>query len=113
MIMHLKHRTGKVMQVRTLSGYVLPRLPTNASADVVTPVPAADQRSETPNPVAYPRKVESSEELVLAREKQRYSYTKINQDGSKTSQALQTYFDIQTQDEQERSQALLGVDIHA
>lgn len=110
----MKLRTGTGMQVRALSGYVLPRLPTNASAGVVTPVSASEQRAQlsTP-PVPDPRKVESSEQVILARQNQRYSYTNINVGGSKTSQALQTYFDIQTQDEQERSQALLGVDIHA
>ncbi|MCK4743271.1 MAG: hypothetical protein KAT25_05585 [Sulfuriflexus sp.] len=101
------------MQVRSLSGFVLPRLPTNASADVVTPVPSSEQRAQPSSPIPYPRKVTSNEQVILARQNQGYSYTKIEANGSKASQALQTYFDIQTQDERERSQALLGVDIHA
>ena len=105
------------MQVRTFPGLVLPRLPINASARVVAPVPALDERSEPAaalsTSVNRQRKTASNELAILARQNQGYSYTKINADGSKASQALQTYFDIQTQDEQERSQALLGIDVHA
>ena len=101
------------MQVRTLPGLVLPRLPSNASAGVVTPVAAQDEPAQPATAVPRQRKTVSNELVMLSRQNQRYSYTKINADDSKTSQALQTYFDIQTQDEQERSQALLGIDVHA
>jgi len=102
------------MQVRTLPGLVLPQLPTHTSARTVEPVAAqSDEGSRTALPAPQPRRTVSNEELTLARENQRYSYSKLNADGSKTTQALQTYFDIQTQEEQERSQTLLGIDIHA
>jgi len=101
------------MQVRSLSGLIPPQLPTNTSTRVVTPVPAEDERSQPAALIPRTPQTVSNEQLIQARQNQRYSYTQINADGSKTSQALQTYFDIQTQDEQERSQALLGIDLHA
>ena len=99
------------MQVRSLPGLIPPQLPTSTSARAVNPVPAQDERSQPSAEVPLQRKTISDEQLIVARQNQRYSYTKIEADGSKTSQALQTYFDIQTQDDQERSQALLGIDI--
>jgi len=99
------------MQVRSLPGLIPPQLPTNASARAVNPVPAQDERSQPATELPRQRKTISDEQLIVARQNQRYSYTKIEADGSKASQAVQTYFDIQTQDEQERSQALLGIDL--
>lgn len=99
------------MQVRSLPGLIPPQLPTSTSAHVVNPVPAQDERSQPSAAVPRQRKTISDEQLIVARQNQRYSYTKIEADGSKASQAVQTYFDIQTQDEQERSQALLGIDL--
>ena len=101
------------MQVRSLSGLIPPQLPTSGSARAVNPVPAQDERSQPSASVPLQRKTISDEQLIVARQNQRYSYTKIEADGSKASQAVQTYFDIQTQDEQERSQALLGIDLQA
>ena len=103
------------MQVRSLPGLIPPRLPSSTPARTVAPVPAQDERSQpaAPIPVSSNRQraTENNELVILSRQNQRYSYTKINADGSKSSQATQTYYDIQTQDEQERSQALLGIDI--
>jgi len=101
------------MQVRSLAGLIPPQLPTNARTRAVAPAPAQDERSQPAVLVPSQPQTLSNEQLIQARQNQRYSYTQINADGSKTSQALQTYFDIQTQDEQERSQALLGIDVHA
>ena len=99
------------MQVRSLPGLIPPQLPTSTSTRAVNPVPAEDERSQPTALVPRQRKTISDEQLIVARQNQRYSYTKIEADGSKASQAVQTYFDIQTQDEQERSQALLGIDL--
>jgi len=99
------------MQVRSLPGLIPPQLPNHTSPRAVNPVPAQDERSQ--RAVSVPRQNSSVNEaqLIVSRQNQRYSYTPINADGSKAAQALQTYFDIQTQDEREGSQALLGVDI--
>ena len=99
------------MQVRSLSGLPPPQLPTSTSARVVNPAPAQDERSQPSAPVPRQRETIGDVQLIVARQNQRYSYTKIEADGSKASQAVQTYFDIQTQDKQERSQALLGIDL--
>ena len=111
--MGISNRTGTGMQVRSLPGLIPPQLPTNTSTRAVTPVPAQDERSQPSALISRQHQAVSDEQLIQARQNQRYSYTKINADGSKASQALQTYFDIQTQDEQERSQAVLGIDVHA
>lgn len=100
------------MQVRTLPGLVLPRLPTNSPQRAVAPVSAQDERSQPP-PINRNRLPESANAELIARQSQRYSYVKIDADGSRTTRALQTYFNIETQSEQERSQALFGIDILA
>jgi len=103
------------MQVRSLPGLVLPRLPTNAPQRAVAPVPAQDERSQPSVPVPVNRRLQAdtSDLGAQARQNQRYSYTRIDVDSSRASRALQTYFDIQTQDEQERSQQLFGIDTKA
>ncbi len=97
------------MQVRSLPSLVL----TNTSQRIVTPVPAQDERSQPSVivPSNRNRKPESSDVELLARQNQRYSYVRVDTENAKASQALQTYFNIETQDEQERSQTLFGVDI--
>jgi len=99
------------MQVRSLPGLIPPQLPANTSPRAVNPVPAQDERSQPLAPLPRQTQEVSEEQLIVARQRRGYSYTQINADGSKASQALQTYFDIQTQEEQENSQVLLGVDI--
>ncbi len=103
------------MQVRTLPGIVPPRLPTNSSQGTVAPVPAQDERSQPAVniPVNRGRQAEPTNIEILAKQNQRYSYVKVDVDNARTSNALQTYFNIETQDDQERSQALFGVDILA
>lgn len=103
------------MQVRTLPSLALPRLPTNSPPLAVAPVSALDERNQSSTDVLVNRRrvPESADVEVLARQNQRYSYVKIDGDGSKSTRALQTYFNIETQVEQERSQALFGIDILA
>ncbi len=103
------------MQVRTLPGLALPRLSTNSPQRAVAPVAAQDERSQpsVTIPTNRNRRTESADVELLARQNQRYSYVKIDTDGSRTTKALQTYFSIETQDAQERSQALFGIDILA
>jgi len=103
------------MQVRTLPSLVLPRLPSNAAPRTVAPVIGTDERSQPPViiPATRNRRPESSDVELLATQNQRYSYVKIDTDGSKTTRALQTYINIETQQEQERSQTLFGIDVLA
>jgi len=101
------------MQVRTLPGLVLPRLPTNTPQRAVAPVPAQDERSQPAVIIPATREPSASDVELLARQSARVSYANIEADGSRTSRALQTYFNIETQEDQERSQALFGIDILA
>ena len=101
------------MQVRTLPGLVLPRLPTNTPQRAVAPVPAQDERSQPAVIIPANRQPESTDVALLSRHNQRANVVNIEADGSRTSRALQTYFNIETQDDQERSQALFGIDILA
>jgi len=102
------------MQVRSLPGLVLPRLPTNTPQRTVAPVPAQDERSQPAVVIPANRQPEAADiELLSRQNQQRASFVNIDADGSRTSRALQTYFNIETQDDQERSQALFGIDILA
>jgi len=98
------------MQVRSLPSLVLPRLLTNTSQRrSVTPVPAQDERSQPSSKRNLKPQISDAE--LLASQNQRYSYVRVDAEGSKVSRALQTYFNIEAQNEQERSQTLFGVDI--
>lgn len=101
------------MQVRTLPALILPTLPTNSSQRAVTPVPAQDERSQASVIIPAPRTRQLDSEGAELLTQQRQRYAGDNNNGSRTSKALQTYFNIETQSEQERSQALFGVDILA
>ena len=102
------------MQVRSLPALIPPQRSTQAPQRAVTPVAAQDERSQLAPPVPRTIKRQSSaDQLLQAEQRQRYSYTRLEAEGSRTSRALQTYYNIETQDEQARSQALFGIDILA
>jgi len=99
------------MQVRTLPSLTLPTLPINTPQRIV----GQDERSQPSVNIPVDRRyqLESTASELTAMKNQGYSYVRVEVDDSKTSRALQTYFNIETQDDQERSQLLFGVDIHA
>ena len=103
------------MQVRSLPALILPQRSTHAPQRAVAPVAAQDERSQPAPPVprSAKRQAPLSEPVLQVEQGQRYSYTRLEAEGSRTSRALETYYNIETQDEQARSQALFGIDILA
>lgn len=103
------------MQVRSLPSLILPQLPRSTPQRIVSPVAAQDERSQPSVNIPINRngQFKSTDSELMAMNSQRYSDVRLDVDDSKTSRALQTYFNIETQDDQERSQLLFGVDIHA
>jgi len=103
------------MQVRTLPNLVLPRLPSASPQRGVAPVPAQDEGNQLPAYIPKNRnhRPEIAEEQILASQNQLSRYASVEASGTRTSRALQTYFDIETQQDQERSQSLFGIDVTA
>jgi len=100
------------MQVSPSPGF-LPRLTNEVPTSQVTPVVLENERNRQQNaPVQNTRgTVTEQAGSVSNQQNRRFTLTPIATATGRTGAALQTYFDIQTQDEQERSQALLGIDI--
>jgi len=100
------------MQVSPSPGF-LPRLTNEVQTQQITPVVLDDERNRQQNvPVQVtPGTVAEQARSVNNQQNRRFSFTQIPTESGRIGQALQVYFDIQTQAEQERSQALLGIDI--
>jgi len=100
------------MQVSPSPGF-LPVLTNEVQTSQVTPVVLESDRSRQQNGTLQTTRGTFTEQSssVTNQQNRRFSVTRLPAESGRTGQALQTYFDIQTQDEQERSQALLGIDI--
>jgi len=100
------------MQVTPSPGF-FPILTSDVQTGQVTPVVLEDSRTRQQNGTVQttPGTVTEEAGSVSNQQNRRFTLTRIPTETGRTGQALQTYFDIQTQSEQERSQTLLGIDI--
>lgn len=101
------------MQVRTLPTLVYPQLPSSQPRQRdVAPVAPQDERSQQPAvPVNRVRKESELQVISSQQQNSRYTYVRVDNDTGRNGEALRVYYEIETFEDRERSELLLGIDI--